>query len=266
MIIINDLYNFLYNWQTLAGSAIGIILPIMFWYAKELYEAKKEHKKNLIYLEKYLVNSINSIYDTKLTIEEFLGKQLKGLKKDIESRNPNSYSVDYTFFPLVGKDFIDYKILSINTNSGYLDNQIALVLRNLKDLNITISDLQRQFTSAINKNDIIAFNRFNSASEQKKSYIENLEEFERILKEIMLGKNIKTAIHTLVSSNIILLEFRKMGIQKWRRKFAGISFKYFKNKKELNKFKEGSPDRIDEYFKEKIDTEIKKLEKGYKEW
>ena len=34
------LINILYNWQTLVGSVVGIILPIMFWYAKELYAEK----------------------------------------------------------------------------------------------------------------------------------------------------------------------------------------------------------------------------------
>ena len=264
IIITNDFFDSLYNWQTLVGSTIGIILPISFWYLKELYEARKEHKRNLIYLEKYIINSINSIYDTRLTLEEFLDKQLKGLKNDIEAREENFYSVDYTFFPFVGKDFVDYKILSINTNSGYLDNQIALVLRNLKDLNITISDLQRQFASTINKNDIIAFLKFNSAFEQKKSYIENLEEFERILKKTMLDKNIKIIISTLVSARTVLSEFGTMGVIKWRRIFVPISFRYFKNKKELNKFKKDAIDRIDEYFKEKIDKEIENLEKQHK--
>lgn len=262
--ITSAIINILYNWQTLAGSAIGIILPIMFWYLKGLYEAKKEHKKNLIYLEKYLVNAINSTYDTRRTIEKFLNNQFQKLKKNIETRDDNCYSIDCAFFPFIGTDFIDYKILSINTKSGYLDNKMALVLRNLKDLTASIDDLRRQFTNTVDKNERMASKKLNSPSVQNDMYKKSLEEFEKELKRVMLDKNIKTAIHTLVSSNIILLEFRKIGVRKWRRKFAGTFLKYFKNKKELNKFKESVIDRIDEYFKEKIDKEIEVLEKNYK--
>ncbi len=264
--ITSTIINILYNWQTLIGSAIGIILPIMFWYLKELYESKKDHKKNLIYLEKYLVNAINSVYDTRFTIEKFLNNQFQGLKENIETRGDDCYSIDCAFFPLIGIDFIDYKILSINTRSGYLDNKVALVLRNLKDLHASISDSQRQFTHTVDMNKAMASQKLNPPSVQNNMYKKNLREFEIMLRKIILDKNIKTAIHTLVSSNIILLEFRKMGAGKWQRKFARVSFKYFKNNKELNKFKENAPKRIDEYFEEKIDTEIKNLEKNYTKW
>lgn len=256
----------LYNWQTLVGSAIGIILPLMFWYTKELYEEKKEHEKNLIYLEKYLVNAINSIYDTRCTIEKFLDNQFQKLKESVETKGNNCYSIDYTFFPFIGTDFIDHKILSINIRSGYLDNKMALVLRNLKDLNVSIDDSRRQFTHTVDMNKAMASQKLNPPSVQNGMYKKNLKEFEEMIKKTIVDKNIKTAIHTLVSSNIMLLEFKKMGIRKWRRKFARTSFKYFKNKKELNKFKESATDRINKYFKERIDKKIENLEKGYKEW
>ncbi len=254
----------LYNWQTLAGSAIGIILPITFWYAKELYEAKKEHEKNLIYLEKYLVNAVNSIYDTRCTIEKFLNNQFQKLKESVEARGDNCYSVDYTFFPFIGTEFIDHKILSINTKSGYLDNKMALVLRNLKDFTVSIDDSRRQFTHTVDTNKMMALQKLNLPSVQNGMYKKNLKEFEEMIRETILDKNTKTVIYTLVSSNIVLLEFSKMGTIKWRRKFARVSFRYFKNKKELNKFKESATDRIGRYFKEKIDKQIENLEKDYK--
>ena len=258
------LINILYNWQTLVGSVVGIILPIMFWYAKELYAEKKEHKKNLIYLEKYLVDATNSAYDTRRTIEKFLNNQLQTLKENIKSRDNNCYSADNAFFPFIGKNFIDYKILSINTKSGYLDNKIALVLRNLKDLTVSIDDSRRQFTHTIDKNERMVFVKLNSPSIQNNMYKRNLEEFKKELQKSILDKNIKTAIYTLTSSRIVLLELIKIGVRKWRRKFVGISFKYFKNKKELNKFKKNTPDRMDKYFKEKINQEIIKMEKNMK--
>ncbi|MHA1657853.1 MAG: hypothetical protein ACTSUT_01860 [Promethearchaeota archaeon] len=258
--------NFIDNWQTLVGSAIGIILPIAFWYYKRYCDKKEKHKEILDYLEKYLVNATNSIYDTRFTIEKFLNNQFKGLKENVKMRNDSCYSTDYAFFPFIGMDFIDYKILSINTKSGYLDNKMALVLRNLKDLTASIDDSRRQFTHTVDMNNEMASKKLNAPSVQNSMYKKNLEEFEKMIREIILGKNIKTAIYTLTSSRIVLLELRKIGVKKWKRKFAGTSFRYFKGKKELNKFKKSVPDRIDEYFKEKIDKEIKKLEKGYKEW
>ena len=263
---ISSITDILYNWQTLVGSTIGIILPISFWYLKELYEAKKEHKRNLIYLEKYLVNAINSIYDTKYTIEKFLSSQFKGLKENIKERSVSCYSTDNAFFPYIGKEFINYEILSLNTKSGYLDNKMALVLRNLKDLSESIDDTRRQFTSTVDKNEKMVFKKLNLPSEQNDMYLRNLQEFEKMINSDMIEKNLKTAIYTLVSTRTILLELRKMGIIKWKSKFAGTYFRYFKNKKELNKFKEKTADRMDKYFEEKIVKEIENLEKDYKKW
>ena len=257
--------NFLDNWQTLVGSAVGIILPIAFWYYKRHCDKKEKYKESLGYLEKYLVNAINSTYDARSTIEKFLNNQFLELKKNIETRDGNCYSTDYAYFPFIGTDLIDYKILSINTKSGYLDNKMALVLRNLKDLSSSIDDSRRQFTHTVEMNKEMASKKLNLPSIQNDMYKKNLKEFEKMISDIILDKNIKTAIYTFMSSRIILLELRKMGVRKWKRKFAGTFYKYFKNRKELNKFKESVSDRIDEYFKDKIDKEIEKLEKDYKE-
>lgn len=261
---ISSIINILDDYQTLVGSFFGIVLPVTFWYLKGLVETKKEHNKKLIYLKRYLVNVTEGVYDTRLTIEKFLKNQFQELKENVKMREDNCYSMDNAFFPFIGTDFIDYKVLSINIKSEYLDNKVALVLRNLKDLNASINDSRRQFTNTVDKNERMASRKFNLPSVQNDMYKKNLEKFEKMLNDEMLNKNIKTAIRTLMSLIIMLSEFRKMGMRKWRRKFAGTSFKYFKNKKELNEFKESTLDRIDKYFKEKIDEEIENLEKGYK--
>lgn len=255
-------YQFIDKWQALIGALVGAAAPISLWFLKELYRRHKNHKDNLYRFEKSLVHDINNVVDARNTIYNFIEDKLGELIKHIRQNNNDVYSIDVAFFPLFTVHSIDENIVSLNTGSGYLDNEIIRIFKMSNDFASAIDDLRQQFAYTAETSRNIAFMKLVSPVDQKDQYVQNIEAFREAVRRDLFDKNVKIYIRTLVSTRTGINFLRDIGIFRWQFKFSS-RYRYFKNRQELKKFDEEIYERIDKFFKEKIDTQIKKIEVSY---
>lgn len=252
----------LYKWQALIGALLGAAAPISLWFLKEWYQRRKNHKNNLYRLEKFLVYNINNVVDARDTIYNFIENKLGELIEHIKQNSDKTYSIDVAFFPLFMAHPIDENIISLNSGSGYLDNKMLKIFKMSKDFASAVDDSRRQFEYTLETSRNIAFMKLVSPVDQKNQYIENIEAFRTMVRRDLFDKNIKVYIQTLVSARIGINFLRDIGIFRWQFKFSP-KYRYFKNKQEFKKFCEGTHKRIDKFFKEKVDTQVKEREASY---
>lgn len=251
--------DFIYEWQGLIGSLLGAATPISLWFLTEWHRKRSERKKHLYNLEKFLVYSINNAIDAYNTINHFIEKRLSKLIEHVKENNNNgAYSVDNAYFPLFSVYPINENVLDVDTESGYIDNKIIQIMKLSKDFALSIDDLRRQFTDTMKINRSMAFNRLNPSHIHNETYIRNLEEFKTIVKQDMLEKNVKIYIKILVNARVGVNTLRDIGVNHWRFKFSP-SFKYFKDQRELKKFKDSTFERIDQFLEEKINAQLEEI-------
>ena len=254
------LYQLIYKWQALVGALIGAAVPISLWLLKEWYQEHKNRRDDLYHLEKLLVYNINNVDIARNDINSFIKNKIGELIKHIKQNNHDkTYSIDTAFFPLLATHPIDENILSINTGSGYLDNKMIKIFKMSKDFALAIDDSRRQFEYTVEINRNIAFMKLISPPNQKNQYIQNIEAFREMVKRDLFEGNIKPYIRILISARVGIDFLRDVGIFRWRLKFSP-RFKCFKNKQELKKFIEGTGERIDAFFKKRVDKQIQKIE------
>lgn len=255
--------EFLKTWQELLGSIIGAMTPIIFLLLVKFYESNTQKKENLLYLEKILVHQINNLIDIRRTIEEFLNTKLTKLISYIEeSTKNNSYSNDYTFYPQFYTNSLQENILKINSGSGYLDNKFNQLIMMSKDFNLGIEDSKRQFDKTLEIQKDMTNNKCNSPIVQNNTYKNNIKEFQTIMFDNIINKNVEIYLKKLIEAKTVTEIIRTKGFVFWKLKFKyNTTFKYFKNKKNYRKYKEEVYNRIDSYIELKVKNELEKIKK-----
>ena len=258
----SEFIDILKNWQNLAGAFLGAAAPISFWFYIERNRKQRKFKEDLYYLEKLLTYNINIVTQNHKTIKDFIEKRLVELINRIDqTTGERKYALHTAFLPLFSHP-TDENLFNINTNSGYLDNKLLQISAMTKDFSLAIDDLRNQFSSTVAVNFKLAVNKLNSPVAQNNEYKRNIEEFIKAVKRDLFEKNEKFYIEALVSARVAANKLRDIGLLRWRIKFSPY-FKFFINRRKLEKFQSESFDRIDQFFKEKVDTQIKEIEEKY---
>ncbi len=253
--------DFVYKWQELIGALIGAATPISLWLIAEWYQSRKRDKEYLISLEKFFVYSINDIIDARCTLARYLKNQLAELIINIKANTAkNIYSVDTAFFPLFSVSPIDDVIFRNTSRSNYLENKTAHVHKLVRDFASSIEDIRRQFTHTLELHHSMAFGKVNAPNVQNAMFIRNLEEFVKMVHRDIFDSNVKICIKHLVYAKVAENYIKNKGYFLWRWRFSP-SFKYFRSKKELQKYKEETFDRIELFLKPIVDKEIAEIEK-----
>jgi len=250
----------IYKWQSLIGSFIGAMTPFMLWWFTEKYRQRKKFVDNLYFLEKILVDQINDTIEMKKNITDFIDKKITELIKNINENDPNIFSIDYTFFPLFPVTQLSEQIYKINTQSGYIENRLAKSFQLSRNMPHIIKDLKRQFENTIELNRNLALNKINPPNIQKTSYLYNINSYAEMLRKDMLNTNIPVYLKSLVQAREALDELRKIGLRKWRIKFDP-RYRFFMTQKMYLTAKENSYDKIEVYFKERVESRLKEIQK-----
>lgn len=213
----------------------------------------------MYYLERLLVDQINYLLQSKKTIRHFINTNLETLINDIKSRGEKEFSIDYAFFPLFSVIPINDDIHKINTRSGYIDNKIAKTNQLSREIPQIIKDSRDQFNSTIEINRNLALSKVNPPTTQKNDYIENINNFKKMIEEDLLGQNFSTYLLVLTQTREALNEFRKIGLRKWRLKFDP-KYRFFINKKQYGKAKDETFNKIEKYFEQRVQERVSEYE------
>jgi hypothetical protein len=235
------------EWQELLGAMVGVLAPFIFYFFVQMYEKNKKHKNDLIFLEKVLVMSINNIVDIELTIKDFIETKIVFLLKQIEDKTEKDYSAERAFFPLFSSHALDLRVLELDLKSGYLENIIAQIFLNSKDLASSLQDVRDQFRDLIDTNSQMAFQNLNKPILHNKIFRENIQQFREMLVESLINKNIKIYLVRLLVAHRAVSTLIKIGFRRWSRLFSG-RFKFFFWKKDYRIYLSKTSERIDQYL------------------
>lgn len=259
----DSLIGNLREWQSFAGALIGTTAPISFWFFKERRQLKRKRRQNLYSLEKILVFEINKVISARQNLKGFLDLQLVDLKRGIvRYQAEDKYGLGVTFVPLFFADPIEENLLRLEVESGYLMNKIGEVYATSKDFSLMVNDLRKQFEETIRTNKEIAMAKLNGPEFQNSLFLANIQEFEKMVKQDIFGRHIPSYLRSLVTAHTTASVIRKIGMLRWKLMFSP-HFKYFKNKRGLMKFREGTFDRIELYLRDGVNKQVQNIEKSW---
>lgn len=219
---------------------------------------KKQKKEYLYYLQRMIVDQVNSLVEVKNTIKRFMDLKLSELLKNIEN-NPNSaYSVDTIFFPLFSIRSLPEEINMKSSGSGYIDNKVGKIYALSKDLPHIIEDIRLQLRETLEMNQKIAFGKLNSQEVQKEQYKRNILEYQKMIKEEILEINIPLYFNKLAETLVAVREKTNMNFFRWKIKFDPRWKYYFKNADYLKDRKE-IMENMDMYFKNATEKLLKEI-------
>lgn len=242
----DKIISVIFQWQTLVGSFIGVIAPLLVLFLIEKYKKKRETKDYLYYLERMVVDQINLIIDIKTSINIFIVR-INTLIKNIDENQKDAYSADTIFFPLFSARQLPDSINNKSSGSGYIDNKIAKAYSLSMDLPYIIDDLRLQLKETLEMNNRIVFNKLNSAEVQKEQYKRNILEYKRILEDDFLDKNIPLFLEKFVEVLVAIRKKEKISPISWKLKFDP-RWKFYFKKNDFKKAQEEIISDMDKHF------------------
>lgn len=254
--------TFLHDWQDLAGAFLGsslaIILSGIGYLIGRYIENVRERRETLRRIEVGTTYSLSSTHSIHKKLENFV-RTARALVTEIRAiNNPREFALQSVNFPTVGTIYLDEKIPELRVNSYYLHNKLLWIHAGTQDVNGILAGMGTHFMRVIKLNemmlDLMADNPNPPA--QRAAYAENIEifanEIERFYRE-ELPKGIKVLVQVKVYNEKLRQPFGRGRVNLWE--YEGLSFKYFRNRKEYKKFARNldSIDRIDAAIQADVD-------------
>lgn len=249
------------DWQTLVGvilgATIGSLMSLFGFYIREKFKNNRNIIEGKRIVEVSSTRTLNDMYDLQIVLGMFL-KRTNEIISEINKvmKNDTKYMLEETNFPPLSV-FIDDKLPEIRTKSYYVHNKILWTDAGVKRIQAILKEMKQNFWSLSRKNEFLVAAVNAKQREQKETYKSNLEDFNKGIEDVFVPY-LKEALKVLMEIKIYNSKMRgKWGFfYKW--KFEGISFKYFKNQKMIEKYNQelACIDRIDLIFKKEVDESI----------
>jgi len=247
--------TFLYKWQTLAGSALGLFLAVVlsaigFWIKSIIFD-RKERKEYLRRIEISTTRSLDDTYKVRQKLRFFIAN-LRRLATEIRGiTEPNHFSLETTNYPSMRDIYRDIDAPNFKVKSYYLHNKLLWIDAGIKETNETISAFRHDFSELQRKNElIVALMRQNQTPDprrQRMEYAANLEGFANAVEEfvnIFLVQGIEFMIQVKIYNDKVRGRHGFWFL--WKQE--GTKLKYFRIKADQKAFARNldSLDRIDE--------------------
>lgn len=257
-LFLGDLKNALDHWQTLVGAFVGATIPFLLWGYIEWHNKRKKRKEYLYYLQRVIVDQINLLIEVKETTQRFLDLKLKTLLNNIDNNPVSAYSVDTAFFPLFSVRPLPGDVNTTSSDSGYVDNKVAKIYALSKDFPHIIDDIRLQLRETLKTNEKIAFGERNSPEDQKKQFKRNIQGYEKMIIDDLLGKSIPLYFKKLAETLVAVEKKAKMSSIAWRIKFDP-RWRFYIKKSSYLKAREQIMDNMDAYFEPARKIRLEKI-------
>ena len=254
--------HLLHEWQDLAGAFIGAFSAFAVWWIAEKFKKYNERNDNLYYLQKAIIDQMNTILETRRTIDNFLHEKLDKILTEKKLTSANTYTIDQAFFPLFSTRPLNDEILKIASGSVYIDNKVSKAYNMSQDLPHMIEDLRRQFEATLYLNKEMVFGKLNSPGNQSDLYLKHISAYKNIIEEQILKTNIPIYLKVLTESLVPIEEMRDIGIIRWYLKFAA-KYKFFLTRKDFKKAVNDTAKNMEHYFQQLVEERLEQIEKEY---
>ena len=258
-----DFIAFLYKWQTLIGTLLGVFIASVFsivgFLLKGSFDKMKARKEARRNIEISVTRSINDIHTVKKNLKFFL-ERVSGVITRAEAvlNDDRKYFLEETNIPPLCI-FLNEDLPNLATRSYYIHNKIIWATTAIKSTNSSLVELKERFKDLSRKNEFLATSQA-TRREQKETYIANLKDFSRMIEDFIPNAlDLGTKILLEIKVHNQKLRGRWGFINLWR--YEGTSFKRFKNYKEWRAYNQelGCVDRIELLHKDAVDKIIKDI-------
>lgn len=245
----------LFKWQTLLGSALGVmgafLIAVIGFLMAQVYQKYKEVREGIRLTEINLAIGINDLYDAERHLKDFLTRLNEAVIDPLsKSTNPDQYFLNETNFPPL-YIHIDSSLIQARHKSYYVHNKILILIKNIRITNEIFKEMKIKYENIIEKAKFL-IQRSVTPINQKKEYLANNLNFVSFVSDMTDQLQIaKRAFAETKVYNLKLLEKKRWTI--WC--LEGISFKFFCNKRQIEKYKSTLEclDRIDSAIKDETD-------------
>lgn len=249
------LFN-LKGWQTLVGVLIGTILTLITSFIKDYIDSLRERRESRRRVEIYITKTLNDLITARNSFN-LLIKNIEGLIEELKSdTKENAYFLGTVTAPKLEISFYDELCHSV-TKSYYIHNKILWSSSAIKFLNTNLVGLGEHLNDISNTRNKFLITSGASKDEQKGTYLENLENILKNIKEIKV-QGFDGGIKNFLQIKIYNQKLRsKIGFyNSW--KFEGASFKYFKTYKDILAFNQEPPciNRIDDLIESDVEAAL----------
>lgn len=244
--------------QFVIGSIVTFIAAYLYGYIKDKKDDKKATKRHLYYLQRLIVDQINLLIDTRCTIVKFIDERIAALLANVD-RNPGpAYSVDNFFFPLFSVRPLPDDVNMRTSGSGFIDNKIAKAYALSNDLPHMIEDIRLQLSVTLELNQKIALGKMNSAEVQKEQYKRNIQAFEKMIRDEILGINIPLYLEKLAELHVVLREKTTRRPIVWKIKFDP-KWKFYSSRSLYMKARGDIMETMEKYFKSATSKQLEEI-------
>lgn len=256
--------KFVKEWQILVGSTIGAATPFLLWLFTQNRTKRETEKEYLCYLERIIVNQVNSLFSIEGTMKKFIDQNLKELIDNIKNTPKTIYSNDTTFVPLFSVQSIQNSVSKKSSGSGYIDNKIVQLTIFSSDFPHIINDIRFQLRYTLEQNRKTTYRKLNPPDIQNEQLLKNIEEYKVMVERDLLNINIPLYFKILMEALIPIQKRIKIGPSAWERKFDPDYKFYIKNSSYL-KAKENLLIDMDEYFDPLVKAKIEEIKRKVEE-
>jgi len=251
-----------FKWQGLVGSFVGVVGALLVTFLgfvlNHFYQKRKQVRDGVVQTEIALALGINDIYDTERHLADFLERLNRAVIQPLRSNeNPGQYFFNKTNFPPLSIH-IDLSLLKAKHRSYYVHNKVLIIHKNIEQANRMFREMKVEYESVIDMGRFL-ITRGATPDNQRREYLINNQSFRKFVIDMIAQLQIAKKVFAQTKTyNLKLLN--KQRITVWR--LEGISFKFFCNKKEIEKYKGTLHclDRIDSVIEDEVNKLMKEVE------
>jgi len=249
------------HWQTLVGSLLG---PFLAFLVGKEYEVRNEKRKALRKVEASITRSLNESFRTRKMLKDFKERLLKLIKTIRNEPNENIYNLSIENFPPISTLTSDAELSGLNlSGSLYLHNKLLWIATGINNNNTLVQNLRPSYQKLYELNKPLIEQKVHP-TKQRDIYASNLENYSQAIDNLMdfTYKGIEIMTQTKVY-NLKLIKGGRRFVVWW---YEGVSFKYFRNKIDFEKYSVplNMVDRIDKVINKKVIELIAEAERREK--
>ncbi len=254
---IKGITAFLNTWQQLVGSAAG---PFIAFILAIWYEARKDRKRSLARIEATLTQVFNEMQVAQEMLKSF-ALRLDALVQEVKDEaNPTTFILSREAFPPLRDIVVTSDLAHLRLGgSYYLHNKLLWIDTGVKNANSAMQMSRISLGSVFEMNEAMVARKV-PPPQQRADYAANLQAYTGTIRNLtdFLSKGLRLVAEAkLYNAKFNTVYQRTVG---WW--YEGVSFKYFKNRREITQYTEplNVVDRINALLVTEVDIFFAEVE------
>lgn len=238
--------EFIKEWQTLIGSALGpflaIILSALGFLLKGLLQKRSNRREAIRRAEIAFSQTLSHLLVAVSQLEDFIVRAKTILEEVRGVTDPNFYAIQETNFPATIAIYFDEELIKMRLKSYYVHNKILITDYLIRSANGNIQQFRYDFERLLDRNERMATLERMRPLAQRAAFVENFGGFIAMIETFINSLKTENAL-SIAQAKVYNLKLMKNHLWTvW--KYEGTALKYFGDRKSMERYN-GSMDAVD---------------------